>query len=500
MMKLKRLLKDIPSLQVKGYKDVTLTGICSNSKLVSPGNLFVARKGMSSDGASYIPEAVSAGASAVVTDLYDPTMKGVVQIIHPDPSTIEAALAAEYYQFPSEELFMVGLTGTNGKTTTAFLVKALLDHFQGPCGLIGTIEYIVGQHRYQASRTTPDVTTNHKLLREMVSQGCRSAVMEVTSHALDQGRVDHIDFDTAIFSNLTQDHLDYHHTMDQYCEAKNRLFRELGSYPKKRKAYPKVALLNVDSPWVKAVADGCQASILTYGIENPADLKASHISLGGHGTKLDVTYQGKTLACQLPLVGRFNVYNALAAMGVVLARGFDFRAVIAQMEKLPSVRGRLEPVTNSLGLKIYVDFAHSDDALCKVLETLTELKKGRIITVFGCGGDRDKDKRPKMAAASERYSDLTIVTLDNPRTEDPNGICQAILKGFKRRDSYIVELDRRLAIQKAIEMASENDIILIAGKGHETSQIFAHKTIEFDDCKVAAEICSEINKNHKNVK
>jgi UDP-N-acetylmuramoyl-L-alanyl-D-glutamate--2,6-diaminopimelate ligase len=491
-MKLKKLLEEITDYQVHGSQDITLTGVSANSKLTLPGYLFIAKRGQTHDGGQYIAEAVGAGAHVIVTDHFTPSFPHIVQVIHPDVASIEAALAAGYYQHPSQDLLMVGITGTNGKTTTSFIIKHLLDGFCGSCGLIGTIEYIVGTHRYPATRTTPDVTTNHKMLREMLEQGCRSAVMEVTSHALNQGRVDKIDFDVAIFSNLTLDHLDYHETMENYCQAKNRLFRELGqgtSYKKK----PRWAIVNQDSPWTSKILEGCQTNVLTYGIEHFADLYASSIRLDRTGTSAQVTYQGQTVDCFWPLVGRFNVYNCLAAMAVALTQQFPLEEVAQRMTQLPAVRGRLQAVENSLGLKIYVDFAHSDDALMKVLETLKELQTiGRLIVVFGCGGDRDRTKRPKMAKACERYADLCLVTSDNPRSEDPHQICEEIVQGFTKQDSYEVEVDRRRAIQKAIEKADVDDIILIAGKGHEPYQIFAHETIAFDDCQVAAEICAHL--------
>lgn len=492
-MKLKKLCKDIPRLQIKGSKEIEITGICSNSKLVAPGNLFIARKGRADDGARYISEAVAAGAAAILTDMYDPSLKGVVQLLHPRVGEIEGILAAQYYQFPSDRLFMVGITGTNGKTTTSFLIKYLLDRLDGPSGLIGTIEYIIGPHRYQAVRTTPDVVSNHKMLREMCLQGCSSAIMEVTSHALDQGRVQNIDFDVAVFTNLTVDHLDYHETMEAYCAAKNRLFRSLirkGS--SKSQIFPPRALVNADSPWLSSILEGCEASLFTYGIDLPADLQASEIELSSSGTLFSVIYQQERYACKTPLVGRFSVYNCLAAMGVALLKGYPMNEIIPCLGDFPPVPGRLQPVSNPLELKIYVDFAHTEDALQNVLECLTELKKGRIITVFGCGGDRDQTKRPKMGAVVERFSDISIVTSDNPRSEDPEQICREIIQGFSRADAYLLEVDRRKAIEKAIACATPDDIILIAGKGHENYQIFAHKTIEFDDCTVAAEICKNI--------
>lgn len=493
MMKLKKIIKDIHDCQVKGSKEILITGISANSKVIAPGNLFIAKKGKTFDGGLFISEAIQAGASAIATDLYDPSLKQISQLIHPNIASIESALVANYYENPSQDLLTVGVTGTNGKTTTSFIIKNLLDCFIGSCGLIGTIEYIVGDHRYQATRTTPDVVTNHKMLREMLTQGCRSVVMEVTSHALDQGRVDKIDFDIAIFSNLTLDHLDYHGSMENYGKAKRKLFEQLDKEKTKKKR-AKWGIVNQDSPWTPYILQGCSANILSYGIDNQADLKASNIRLEQQGTRALVTYQGKSLDCYWPLVGRFNVYNCLAAMAVALSQNLSLELINSYMSKMAFVRGRLEPVNNDLGLQIYVDFAHSDDALLNVLATLKEIqsKSGRLIVVFGCGGDRDRAKRPKMAEACERYADFCIVTSDNPRSEDPNSICEEVIKGFSKPGIYQVELDRKTAIQKAVEIAQPKDILLIAGKGHETYQIFAHKTIEFDDCKVATDACAQL--------
>ncbi len=492
-MKIKKLFKEIPNIQIKGSKDIEINGICSNSKLVAPGNLFIARKGLNDDGSRYIPEALSGGAVAVLSDIYDPSLKEVTQVIHPNVAVVEGLLASYYYQFPSEELFMVGITGTNGKTTTSFIVRHLLNELDAITGLIGTIEYIIGKQRYQATRTTPDVLSNHKMLREMVLHGCHSAVMEVTSHALEQGRVDNIDFDVAIFSNLTLDHLDYHGTMEQYCKAKNKLFKSLQNVPTKKVTWKKTAVINVDSPWHSKISEGCTAQILTYGIEHSADIRAIDIELSSLGTNFKLQYQDKTYPCQIPLVGRFNVYNTLAALAAVLCKGIPLEKALAKLKTIPPVNGRLQPVANPLNLKIYVDFAHSDDALANVLQCLNELKKGRIITVFGCGGNRDHGKRPKMAQVSESLSDISIVTSDNPRTEVPEKIIEDIVKGFEGK-KYFVEVDRKVAIEKAVALATPDDIVLIAGKGHETYQIFAHKTVEFDDAKVALQVCEELSR------
>lgn len=487
IMKLKKLLKDLQVKEIKGSKEIEITGLCAHSKFVAPGNLFIAKKGKVEDGTMFIREAVDAGAVAVLTDMYDPSQKHVTQIIHPHVASIEAQLAAHYYQFASQQLYTVGITGTNGKTTSSFLIKHLLDQLNLSAGLIGTIEYVMGPVRYQATRTTPDVISNHKMLREMVLQGCKSAVLEVTSHALDQQRVAGIDFDVAIFTNLTLDHLDYHHTMDQYCLAKQKLFLSLNTAKKNGKN--PLAILNADDPWSEKIYQGCECPKLTYAIDQKADLKASQICLSPKGTSFIISYQNKNYPCSLNLIGRFNVYNALAALAVGIAKKHPLEKLIPLLENFTSVQGRLEYVPNTLDLTIYVDFAHTDDALANVLQTLRELKKGRLITVFGCGGDRDHSKRAKMARVSEQLSDITIVTSDNPRHEDPAAICREITEGFKDNGHYYVEIDRRSAIQKAIQLADKDDIILIAGKGHETYQIFAHTTIEFDDRKVAEELC-----------
>jgi len=490
-MKLKKVLKDIPVVEVKGSKEVEITGVCSNSKLISPGNLFIAKKGNSLDGALFISEAISAGAIAVLTDLYDPSLK-ITQIIHPDVHAIEPLIAAQFNHFPSESLFMVGITGTNGKTTTAYLIKHLLDTFRGPCGLIGTIEYLIGNQTYQASRTTPDVSTNQKLLREMIHNECRSAVMEVTSHALEQRRVDQIDYDVAIFTNLTEDHLDYHQTMENYCSAKLKLFKALRREKHAKKNFPQAAIINKDDSWHEKIIQGCTAEIISYGINHVADLQAFDILFSARGTQFSLRYRQKTFRVQMPLIGRYNVYNCLAALGCGISQGFPIDELIAAASTFPPVPARLEPVSNPLELKIYVDFAHSPDALKNVLMCLQEFNKGKIITVFGCGGDRDKLKRPMMAKICEEYSDCCIVTSDNPRSEDPAVILQDILKGFSNQKSFVCELDRRKAIEMAIDMASPEDIVLIAGKGHETYQIFAHHTVEFDDRVIVREYCNKL--------
>lgn len=472
-MKLRKLLQNLPVTFVSGNKDIEITGLTSHSKYVHPGTLFIAKKGHVDDGSKYIEEAISSGATAVLSDMANPFLK-VAQIVHPNPAEIEAELAATYYQNPSNELFTIAVTGTSGKTTITTILKHLLDRLQIKTGLIGSIEHIIGDIKRSAEKnTTPDVISNHKMLREMVNAGCKAAALEVTSHALVQGRVNHIDFDVAVFTNLTHDHLDYHQTMENYAKAKQMLFNNLGS--------DKHAVINVDSPHADMMIENCKAQILTYGFSEKALLRCTAAKLSPDETTFEVSFKGQKAIFRWNLIGKHNISNALAVMGVLLVQGTSFSTLPELLAKAPAVSGRLERVGNSL---VFVDYAHKPDALEKVLSFLQEIKKGRLITVFGCGGDRDQKKRPVMASISEKLSDLTIITSDNPRTEDPLSIISDIVKGFSKTN-YQIEPDRKKAIEKAIKTAKKDDLILIAGKGHETYQIFSHQTIAFDDREVA---------------
>lgn len=468
-MKLKNLIKGIPIREIKGSKEVEITGITADSRTVAPGNLFIAKKGGSFDGTQFIPQAISAGAVAVLTDFYDPFLN-VTQLIHEKVGVVEGQLAAKYYGEPSKELFVVGITGTKGKTTTSYLIKHLLG---SRCGLVGTVETIVGDYRFSSTLTTHDVIANQKLLKEMVLKGCDSVALEVSSHGLAQGRVDEIDFDVGIFTNLYADHLDYHKNMEEYAKAKKGLFE---------RAQERV-ILNGDSPWSKYMADGAKADIWTFGVEEKADLQAKNIVFTEHGTEFEVHFQGKKWDFRTKLMGRFNVYNVLGAAAVGLHSGLQLEEIVEILGSFETVPGRLEAVAKG----IFVDFAHTGEALENVLRTLREIARKRVIVVFGCGGNRDPGRRKGMAQAAERFADRVIVTSDNPRQEDPKKICDDILEGFNEPKKVIVELDRRKAIFLSVEMAEKDDLLLIAGKGHEKIQIFAHQTVPFDDVAVAKE-------------
>lgn len=484
-MKLKTLIKGIPNLRVYGSKDVSITGVCGHSRFVAPGNLFIARRGKHFDGSTYISDALAAGAHAVLTDIFDPSLTGVTQVIHPHPQSVEPALAMAYYQQPSRQLYCVGITGTNGKTTTTYILRALLESMGIRTGLIGSVEYIVSGQHYQSTHTTPDVLTCHKLLREMQVKGCHAAVMEVTSHGLEQGRVEGVDFDIALFTNFSQDHLDYHGNMEAYAAAKRRLFESLTSSRKKNP----LAVVNGDDPWADRITQVEGLKRITYGLTPCWDVWAEDIVSTVEGTAFTVCTANERCRLKWPLIGRFNVYNALGAISVCLSRQFSLTAICENLATFQGVAGRLERVKNACDLQIFVDFSHTPDALSHAQQALRAVCKGRLITVFGCGGDRDKSKRPLMAKAVENGADIAVLTSDNPRSEDPQVIIDEVLVGFQQPEAVTVRIDRREAISYAISEARPEDCVLIAGKGHETYQILAHKTVDFDDRQVAEEAC-----------
>lgn len=489
-MKLKKLLQNLPDITIKGGKDIEITGLCNDSKQAAPGYLFFAKKGFQEDGNQYIAEAVSAGVLAVVTDLYNPFLPKIVQIIHPDVDRLESILTDRFYESPSEKLLTVGITGTNGKTTTAYLIKYLFDRLGIPSGLIGTVEWIVGNNIFPSTRTTPDIVTNQKLLKEMLLSGCKSVVMEVSSHGLDQGRVRNIDFDIAVFTNLTSDHLDYHKTEEAYAAAKTRLFTSLRPLsPNPKKPYPKRAVLCADSPFSEVLRPQISVPVLTYGFAKEATVRGENLSLSPRGSSCSITYLSETCPFQTPLVGHYNVRNCLAAITVGVAAGYPLEQVIRALSGFRGVPGRMERVENGEGKHIFVDYAHTEDALKNVLSSLREITSGKIVCLFGCGGNRDRTKRPKMGSIAKALSDRLILTSDNPRNESPERILEEIVSGISDTKDVVIEPDRRKAIGIAIAGLGPEDVLLIAGKGHETYQVFAGESIHFDDRIVAKEYC-----------
>ncbi len=480
-MKLKTLFKEIDSVEIRGGKDVDILGISANSRNIAPGFLFIVKRGTNFDGSKFIPEVIESGAAAILTDIYDPFIAGVTQIIHPDPASLELTLAKRFYHDPAGKMQMIGVTGTNGKTTTTYLIKYLLEKHDEECGLIGTVAWMTGKRVFPPTHTTPDFLTLTRLFAEMVDSGVSTAIMEVTSHALVQKRVQGIDFQVGVFTNLTQDHLDFHQTMMAYAEAKALLFKDL--------APSAWAVINIDDPVSSVMTRNCQAHLLTYGLTSFAELRATDIKMTPRSTMFKVHYKGEVQVLKTQLIGRFNVSNILAAVGVALIQGMSLANICQAMKDFTGVPGRLERVPNRKKLQVFVDFSHTPDALEKALNTLHEFKKGRLITVYGCGGNRDATKRPLMGKIAERLSDISILTSDNPRNENPLEIARQVLSGCETPHRVIVELDRQSAIAKAIALATPNDIVLIAGKGHETTQTFAHRTIHFDDRIVAKDAC-----------
>lgn len=468
IMKLKELIRKFPELKVMGSKEVEITGITADSRIVSPGNLFVAKKGSVSDGTEFIAQAVAAGASAILTPIYNPFLKQT-QILCEQPQAWEARLAAHYYRNPSRDLWIAGVTGSKGKTTTTYLLRHLLMSLGRPCGLIGTIEKILSEEkRFPSTMATHDAISNQKLLREMANNGCESAILEVSSHGLAQKRVEEIAFDLALFTNLYPDHLDYHKTIEAYASEKRKLF-ETGAF----------GIYNADSPWTPFMKE--DRAGLTFGIEAEADVRADAIRLDAAGGSF--TVQGERFF--VPFMGRFNISNVLGAIAVGIYLKVDLAKLASIFAKTPPVPGRLEQVPNDLGIRVFVDYAHMGEALEYVLKTLREIAPKKIIVVFGCGGGRDPARRLGMGAAAAKWADLSIVTSDNARDEDPQEICSQILAAFEKGKKVITEIDRAKAIRLAIQLAEAGDLVLIAGKGHERVQIFAHQSMPFDDLAVA---------------
>jgi len=484
-MKLKELLKKIKYKKIIGPQDIEITDICSDSRMISSNNLFIARKGKRFDGARFIDEAVALGARAVLTDTYDPKLKNATQIIADDVSRAEADIAAFFYNFPSNKLKLIGITGTNGKTTTNYLIKHILDSVKKDCGLISTIECIFRKNKILSKLTTPDNVTLQKYLRKMADDKLKNCCIEASSHALDQNRLKNVDFDIGIFTNLSHDHLDYHKTFDNYKRAKKKLFDTLSEN--------NFAIVNIDDENASFMIKDTKAKIISYSTQKKADFLAKNIKCSAYGTSFILYYKNKKIRFFSNLIGRHNVYNLLAAIAAsVVSYKINIQDLAQIIYSFEKILGRLEKVQNSKKINIYVDFAHSPDALKNVLMTMSHIKKKRIINVFGSGGDRDTGKRPQMAQISEQFSDISIITSDNPRSENPLKIINEIKKGFSKNANYIVEKNRKKAIEKAIKLAKEDDIIIITGKGHETYQILKNKTICFDDREISKIICDSM--------
>jgi UDP-N-acetylmuramoyl-L-alanyl-D-glutamate--2,6-diaminopimelate ligase len=459
--------------------------VCSDSRRVGKGDIFVATAGTQADGHDFIKEAAGRGAGYVVSE--SPVdVRGVEVIIVEDSKEALGRLAQASFGEPSAKLSNLSVTGTNGKTTVCFLVRSVIQTAGERCGLIGTIVYDTGRGASAAKLTTPDALGVAQVSSETVKAGARFVVLEASSHALSQNRLVGVNFVAAAFTNLTGDHLDYHKTEEDYLAAKMRLFEELSE--------DATAVLNKQSPHADRVAAGTRARILWYAVDEAADIVGRIKSMDINGTEFSLEYAGRKEIVKTSLVGEHNVSNHLAAAGLCIAAGFDLGAIAAGLAALESVPGRLEAVEGGQDFKVLVDYAHTDDALKNVLTTLRSLCKGNLTVVFGCGGDRDRTKRPRMAKVATELADSVIVTSDNPRTESPADIIEDIIKGFARSDweKVMIEPDRKMAIELAVKGAGKRDIVLIAGKGHETYQIIGTERIDFDDKQAARELLKAI--------
>jgi UDP-N-acetylmuramoyl-L-alanyl-D-glutamate--2,6-diaminopimelate ligase len=483
-----RVLEQMPGLARSplpaGGLDAVCTGVTHDSQRAARGTVFVALKGLKADGAAFAPQAIAAGAVAVVASAPPGADVSVPWVVVDDARLALALLAAECAGHPSREMQVVGITGTNGKTTTSYLVSAMLDAAGIKSGLMGTVMYRIGDRSFDATRTTPEAPDLQEFMRQMVSGGCRACVMEVSSHALALKRVDGIRFAAAVFTNLTRDHLDFHGSMEEYFAAKRRLFDLLPDEAP--------AVINADDPRGPSLVEMTKRPV-TYGISRPADVSPGPLSFSLAGLEFDVRSPRGLLRVRSKLVGKPNVYNILAAVGTALELDVPIEAIEEGLERLPGVPGRFEVVSGANDdVTVVVDYAHTDDALRNLLETARPMAMRRLITVFGAGGDRDRTKRPLMGMVAARLSDVVVITSDNPRSEDPERIIEEVKRGAaaETRQSnaeVLTVADRRDAILQAVRGARAQDVVLIAGKGHEKYQEIGGRTFAFDDIEVARE-------------
>lgn len=477
---LEDLLDAVEPLAVEGDRCVPVSSLATDSRDAGPESLFFAVPGVRQDGARFLAEAVRRGASAVVVEEGVEVPAGVTTVRVSDCRAAKAMIAARFFGYPSRHLPVVGITGTNGKTTTAHMLRSISEYDGGPTVLLGTIQYQIGDRIVPSRNTTPDPIQIQEYLRDGVLMGARLAIMEVSSHALEQERVTGMEFQAGVFTNLTPEHLDYHGTFEAYREVKARLFDSLESGA--------TAVLNADDDASDEFARRTRARVIRYGLRRPADVTATVRRLDIDGTSFILETPLGKVDINTRLMGRHNLMNAMAAATSALALELPLEAVRGGLQQLNQIPGRLESIDCGQDFRVLVDYAHTHDALAMVLENLRPLTRGRLITVFGCGGDRDRSKRPAMGEVAARMSDIVIVTSDNPRSEDPLAIIEEIRGGVPQGHEVDVEPDRRAAIDKALRIARGGDIVIIAGKGHENEQLIADDRIAFDDGMVAREV------------
>jgi len=490
---LQELTALLPDAAVDGDIAIEITSITHDSREVVPGTLFVCLAGAKVDGHNYIAQARAQGAVAVLAEKTVEDAGGLTVITVKDTRSAMQIIAPVFFDFPARKMRLIGVTGTNGKTTTTHILRSILSKAGFKVGLIGTIHTLIGDKVLPMKNTTPDVIDLQAILAQMVEAGMDYAVMEVSSHAIALNRIAGCEFDVGVFTNITRDHLDFHQTFENYIDAKAGLFRHLGAAGSVKTN--KMAIINMDDPAGAVMQENSSCDVITYGLGDNALLRAANTNVHADGVSFDIEGSFGGISLQLKITGIFNVYNVLAAVGAALAEQVGWPVIKSALEEFESVPGRFELVRTKLPFSIIVDYAHTPDGLENILKTAREFVLGRIIVVFGCGGDRDRTKRPIMGQLAVNYADIAIATSDNPRTEDPTAILQEIEAGMKQgkadEKQYEIIIDRKSAIKRALQIADKQDIVIIAGKGHETYQILGNKTIHFDDREVARQLAEE---------
>ncbi len=476
-MTLSELLTNVDILESQGNIDVKISGIAFNSTEVKPGDVFVCITGFKTDGHAFANDALERGAVAVIAEKKIEDTAATTVIVKNTRLALAYA-AAEFYGHPYRKFRLIGVTGTNGKTTTTYLVKSVLESCGQKVGLIGTNQNMIGDAVIPSHHTTPDSLELMRLFAQMAEEKVDAVVMEVSSHSLALDRVASCEFDIGAFTNITQDHLDFHETMDNYILAKAELFKKCHT-----------GLLNVDDPsWTK-LKEASICNIVTYGINNPCDIMAKNIDYKANGVKFDLIYGDKSQRISLPIPGGFSVYNAMTAAGICLAAGLSLEEIANGLKVAKGVKGRIEVVETGTDYTVIIDYAHTPDGLLNILNAIRGFAKGRIVTLFGCGGDRDKTKRPQMGKIAGELSDFCVVTSDNPRSEEPKAIIDDILAGIKDTGCKYTAIENRFeAIEFALDNAEKDDIILLAGKGHEPYQILKDRTIVFDEREIVLKL------------
>jgi len=485
-MMFSELIKHIDGAKVVNGGDAEITGIAYDSRGVEPGNVFVAMHGGSFDGHGYIAKAIESGAAAIVAEREVNDAPSVPYVVAPDGRRAMGRIAAPFYGFPTRKIKLVGVTGTSGKTTVTHLIQGIFNAAGTKAGLIGTVGAKIGDEVLDTEHTTPESVDLQRLLAYMVDRGVEVVAMEVSSHGLYQGRTIGCEFDCGVFTNIARDHLDFHKTLEAYLDAKLILFRDYPSMTEKQFC----SVINADDAAADSVREAAPGCIISFGVGNPADLMASDIQVSDKSVAFTMSHRGESVPVRIGIGGAFNVYNGLSAAAAALALGLDLKTIAAGLGAAQGAPGRFESVECGQDFGVVVDYAHTPDELENVLKTAGNLTSGRLIAVFGCGGDRDRGKRPIMGGIGADLADLAVVTSDNPRSEDADAIISEILAGIppEKMSKVTVEPDRRAAIEAAIGMAQTGDLVVIAGKGHEDYQILRDRTIHFDDREVAREV------------